>query len=104
MTMQMVYELGEALHKIDQLIDLCYASGLDYRFLVTAKEAMTSQMAMVKQSVAYKMEEYEDYGTPLDDEGVEGIKLLIEEVGYDNVKSLFGETVDVVLAEAAKGE
>jgi len=102
--MLMVYELEEALRKIDQLIDLCYTNGLDYRYLVTAKEAMTNQMATVKQSVTYKMEQYEDYGTPLDDEGVEGVKVLIEEVGYDNVRSLFGEVVDAVLAEAAKEE
>jgi len=103
MLMQMAYELEEALHKTDQLINLCYASSLDYHFLVTAKEAMTNQLAVVKQSLGYKMEEYESYGIPLDDEEVEGIKVLIEEVGYDTARSLFGETVDIVLAEAAKG-
>jgi hypothetical protein len=102
--LQVVGELEEALHKVDQLINLCYTDGLDYRFLVTAKEAMTNQMVIIKESVAYKMAEYEDYGTPLDDDDVEGVKVLIEEIGYDNVRALFGEAVDTVLAEAVKGE
>jgi len=104
MMQQMVYELEEALHKIDQLIDLCYTNGVDYRFLVTAKEAMANQIATTKQNIAYKMEEYENYGTLLDDEDVEGIKVLIAEVGYNTVRSLFGESVDAVLTEAEKGE
>lgn len=104
MMKQVVYELEDALHKMDQLINLCYTGGLDYHFLTTAKEAMTSQLVLAKESIAYKMEEYEDYGTPLNVEDVDGLKVLIEEVGYNHIKALFGESVDMVLAEAVEEE
>lgn len=98
--LQTVSELEEALHKIDVCIDACFVIDVDYNFLVLAKEALTSQIAGIRQTLAYKMEQYEAYGEPLDDIGIESLKASIEEIGYDQVRSLFGDSVDTVLSEA----
>ena len=101
---QTVYQMEEALHEIDQWINSCFESDIDCSFLTIAKEALTSQIAGIKQTLVYKMEYYELYGEPVDEIGIEGIRALIEELGYEQVLSLFGDSVDAVLSEAAAEE
>ena len=102
--LQIVFELEEALRKIDACTDACFDSYVDYTFLSLAKDALTSQIAGIKQTLAYKMEQYDAYGEPLDDIGVEGLRATIDEIGYDTARSLFGDSIDAVLSEAAAEE
>lgn len=101
---QTVYEIEEALHTIDMCINACSESAIDYTSLFSAKEALISQLASIKQTLTYKMEQYEAYGEPLDEVGLEEIRASIEEIGYDQVRLLFGDNVDTVLSEAAAEE
>lgn len=101
---QAVCEIEEALHKIDMCINACLDTTIDYTFLSLAKDALTNQLAGIKQTLTYKMEQYEAYGEPLDEVGLEEIRASIEEIGYDQVRLLFGDNVDTVLSEAAAEE
>lgn len=102
--LQIVYELEEALHKIDMCLNACLDSRIDYTFLSLAKEALANQIAGIKQTLSYKMDQYEAYGEPLDEVGIGGLRASIEEVGYDQVRALFGDSVDAALREAAAEE
>jgi len=99
--LEAVFELEEALRKIDSCTETCFGADVDYTFLSIAKDALISQIAGIKQTLAYKMEQYDAYGEPLDDIGVEGLRDAIAEVGYDEVQSLFGADIDDALSEAA---
>lgn len=101
---QTVFELEEALRKIDACIYVCFDAGVDYTFLSLAKEAITNQLEGIKQTLVYKMDQYEIYGEPIDETGIESLRESIAEVGYDQVRSLFGDSVDAVLSEAAAEE
>ena len=99
--LQAVFEFEEALRKIHSCTETCFGADVDYTFLSLAKDALISQIAGIKQTLAYKMEQYDAYGEPLDEIGVEGLRAAIAEVGYDEVQSLFGDGIDAVLSEAA---
>lgn len=99
--LQAVFELEEALRKIDACTEACFGAEVDYTFLSLAKDALISQIAGIKQTLAYKMEQYDAYGEPLDDIGVDGLRDAIDEIGYDEIRSLFGDSIDAVLSEAA---
>jgi len=102
--LQIVFELEEALHKTDSWLNACYAIDIDYSFLFVVREAFMSQITEIKRTLAYKMEQYEAYGEPLDEIGIEDIRALIEEIGYDQALLLFGESVTTVLNEAIAEE
>lgn len=102
--LQTVDEIEEALRKIDACINACFDVEVDYTFLFLAKEALTNQIMGIKETLPYQMDQYEAYGEPLDEIGIESLRASIEEVGYDQVRSLFGDSVDTVLSEAAAEE
>lgn len=99
--LQVVFELEEALRKIDACTETCFGADVDYTFLSLAKDALISQIAGIKQTLVYKMEQYDAYGEPLDEIGVDGLRAAIDEVGYDEIRALFGDSIDAVLSEAA---
>lgn len=101
---QTVYRMDEALQEVDQWINSCFEAAIDCSFLMIAKEALTNQIEGIKQTLAYKMEYYELYGEPVDIEGIDSLKALIEELGYEQVLWLFGDSVAAVLSEAAAEE
>jgi len=102
--LQIIFELEEALHRIDAWINDCYTIGIDCSFLSVANAALTSQIAEIKQKLEYKMEQYEVYGEPLDETGIADLRELIEEMGYDQVLVLLGDSVATVLSETIAEE
>lgn len=104
MMLYIVQQMEEVLVKLDQWANRCYEEGIDCGYLLVAENALLNQITVAKESLIYKMEQYDLYGEPLDDTDVDEIKVLIEEIGYDSVLALFGESVGAVLSEATAEE
>lgn len=105
MMLCMIEQQMEAmLLELDQWANRCYEADIDCGYLLVAENALANQITVMKQSLVYKMEQYNLYGEPMDDADADELKTLIDEIGYDHVRSLFGESVDAVLSEAAAKE
>ena len=79
---------------IDGQINVCYLKGLNYSYLVAAKEALVYHIATLQQSVEYQMDLYSAYGVVPEFGELEN---LLEEVGYDQAKELYGDDLDEIL-------
>lgn len=82
------------LTNIDWQMNECYVRGIDYTYLIVAKTALTQHITTVQQSLEYQMDAYLYYGTVPDPSELND---LLEEVGYDQAKELYGDELDELL-------
>jgi len=94
------HQVGQLIYSIEQQINACYVSGVDYSQLVVAKEALMQHLVTLKQSLDYAMESYGYYGIVPDLEDLRG---LVAEVGYDQARQVYGDELDEVWAASAGG-
>lgn len=89
-------QVRQIVNDLEGQISECYIRGIDYTYLSMAKEAMENHLVTLEQSMDYKMEMFAYYGATPDAEDLQG---LLEEVGYDQARTLYGDDLDEALAE-----
>ncbi len=95
-TSDLVQQTMQLLASIDWQLNTCYAQGVDCTQLLVAKNALMQHLDNVKKDLNYQMEAYNYYGITPD---LEALASLIEELGYDEVKQLYGDVLDELLLE-----
>lgn len=96
MVLDLANQIKQMVSDLDNQIADCYIRGIDCSYLNLARGALTSQLTVLEQSMDYKMEMYGYYGVPPDPEDLQS---LLEEVGYDQARYLYGDDLDAALAE-----
>lgn len=98
-TLNLVHQAQQMLANIDWQINECYIQGIDCSYLVAAKTALTYHITTLQQSIAYQLDAYSAYGVLPDSDELDS---LLEEVGYDQAKELYGDELDELLAEVGR--
>lgn len=93
-SLNLVSQAQQMLTNINWQMNECYVRGIDYGYLVAAREALTRHITTLQQSLDYQMDAYSSYGVVPDP-----IELndLLEEVGYDQAHELYGEELNELL-------
>lgn len=93
-----VQQIGQMVNELDVQVSECYMHGIDCSYLMAARGALMNHLVTLKQSLAYKMDLWDNYGVPLDEGGAVDLYGLVEEVGYDRVSEIYGDGLDEALA------
>jgi hypothetical protein len=98
-TIVLVHRAKGILDEINYQMQECYSNGIDYSYLIIARDAITCYLTTVEQSLGHKIDLYSYYGEPLDSEE---LRQLIDEIGYDQAKLLYGDELDEALQGAVE--
>lgn len=102
MNLLILYEKTEEMVSgADDLIGLGTAEDIDCTKLVAVKQLLLGFLLELSQSLTYKVEKSEYYGDDLDDVGKEDLYRMIEEVGYEQVSTLFDNVEDLLSEKEA---
>jgi hypothetical protein len=97
MISQLLQRVEEVIAEIDSWIDVCTSQSLPCDRLLVVSELLTGQVVALRESLAYKIEQYDNFGIFLDEEDADELRSLVAEIGFDIVHDLFGDSALSVL-------